>query len=75
MKKLLALGGLISPAILLAPMSLMVPHGAFIALVVIGGTVGGVGALLSGLGGIIFEFILAFIVSAGLTPMELLLGL
>jgi hypothetical protein len=71
MKKLFACGGIMSPAVFLASLGLIVPQAAVIALIVLGG----VGALLGGLGGIIFEFILGFIVQSGITPMELLLGL
>jgi len=71
MKRLFALCGIVSSAVFLASMSVIVPYGALIVLIIFGGP----RALLFGLGGVIFEFILGFILQGGLTPLRLLLGL
>jgi len=72
MKNFFALCGMISSAVVFASASVIVPRAALVALIM---QAGGIGPLLTGLGGIIFEFILAFIVQAGLTTIELILGL
>ncbi len=71
MKKLLSFCGLFSPATLFALSTLVIPHGAVIALIFFGG----VGALIGGLSAIIFQFIFGFAVQSALTPFEMLLTL
>jgi hypothetical protein len=72
MKKLLALGGVISSVVLFVSLSIIIPRGAIVTLVLVGG---GVAVLVGGIGAVIVQFILTFFVGSGLTLTDILITL
>lgn len=68
LRKLVALCGMISPVLLLASAMIAVPRAALIGLIAVTGATGIV-AFLGSIGGVLFEFVLGFIIAGGLTPV------
>lgn len=68
LRKLFALGGVILPVLLSASAMMSVPCLALVGLIVITGATGIV-AFLNSIAGVLFEFILGFIIAGGLTPL------
>jgi hypothetical protein len=69
-RKLVALCGMVSSVLLLASAMMAVPRISLVGLIAITGATGIV-AFLNSIGGLLFEFVLGFIIAGGLTPFGL----
>ncbi|RMG52231.1 MAG: hypothetical protein D6723_09075 [Acidobacteria bacterium] len=70
MKKITGWGGLLLPLSIVASGG-MLPQIAALVVVFLGGGIANIGAILSGIGGVLLQFILSFVVQEGLTPLEM----
>lgn len=71
MKKVIGWGGLLSPIGVIA-CGWMLPQIAALVVIFLGGGIANIGAILSGIGGVLLQFIFSFVVQEGLTPLEMI---